>query len=273
MKSAQRLVDFPLEDKHVKEHIAFWSGLEAAGLVLDYAGGHAACSAAVVSGAALLTPLAPLAFFPAAFTAVGCGLSMYGVAQTKSTLDRGASYFDVTATEVLDGGGMNPKVYEQQKMLREAVKAKRGRELVEDVPCLSADQLLLPFQNMFSQSDLESCARLNSLTQRNVALPEWCASNGYALGVNSGHCSAAGRAPQRGAMVYTNTYLSNSLGYVGKSVKLKILERREVRNSKSKISPVVVVKVRRESGFFDAAKTKNEGWMLAGFLDPTQGCK
>jgi hypothetical protein len=273
MSSAQRLVDFPLEDKHPKEHIAFWAGLESAALVLDYAGGQAACTAAVVSGAALLTPLAPLAFFPAAFTAVGCGLSMYGVSQTKSTLERGASYFDVTATEVLDGSGMSPKAYEQQKMLREAVKAKKNKQLVDDVPCLSADQLLLPFQNMFSRSDLEACARMNSLTERHISLPQWCPSNGYALGVNSGHCSLPGRAPQNGAMVYSNTYLSSSLGYVGKSVKLKILERKEVRNSNSKVSPVVVVKVRRESGYFDAAKTKNEGWMLSGFLDSAQGCK
>jgi hypothetical protein len=83
----------------------------------------------------------------------------------------------------------------------------------------------------------------------------------------------AGRSPQTGAMVYSDTYLSQSIGYVGKSVKIKIIDRKEVKSTNAKISPVVIVKVRREGGFFDAAKTKNEGWMLSGFLDSAQGCK
>jgi hypothetical protein len=62
MSRAQRLVDFPLDDGYVHEHLRFWGAAHTAFGVLDAMNGPAICSEAVVG--AIVTPVVPIMIFP-----------------------------------------------------------------------------------------------------------------------------------------------------------------------------------------------------------------
>lgn len=268
MSSAQKLVEFPLEDKYVKEHLQFWGAVNFLGLLADYAAGPASCQAAVVSAGGLLTPLAPVAFVAAVGAAAFCGFSIVGVARSGTTLAEGQAVLSMPATAVFDASATDRQSWDVQRTIRDAVKAKADKADYMSAPCLRSSEIMQPVEGYFSRNDIEACARMNSLQARSFALPDWCQNNGFAAGVNTGFCAEIANAPQGGVYVFRDKYLSDGLGFVGAGVPLKVLDRQVLQGNNVQI---VVVKVQRKSGAFNREGAR-EGWLLSGFLKRSDQC-
>lgn len=115
--------------------------------------------------------------------------------------------------------------------------------------------------------DRSLCARMNSLTSTELPkIPSWCASNGFAKGANKGLCGRVKNAPSGGALAYGDRDFSKAAGYIGNDIEVSIQER-WVHSAGGQLA---VVKVERQSGFFDG--TAKVAWMLPGYLEKVE-CK
>ena len=262
MSRAEPITMFPLENKYIIEHLRFWGLLYSLSTLMDYVAGPASCATAASLSAGLLTPLAPVAFVGALGSGVLCGMSMYGVLTTNSTVKTSSSVFFVPGMELTSGSSPGRDEYQIQKTIYDAVIAKIDKSLVAKSQCKSAAAVMKPYARLFSQNDEEACGRLNSLSKPIGSLPSGCRPNPFAKGVNAGFCARVIHAPEGGTPVYSDRDFSRSVGFVGMGVELKIVER-YVHTTNSK---PIVVKARRNQGDFGVGGEK-EAWMLAGFLE------
>jgi hypothetical protein len=272
VRTAERLVTFPLADSHVVEHLRFWGAVRLGAALLDYAQGTATCPEAIIGIAVsfIFPPLAPAMFWPTAGAVAMCGLAIYGLTQLPDVTGHIAAPFLVSATEVLDAGSMTRETWETQKALRDAVQAKRSRQDTTSAPCPPADLVTKPFAQLFSRDDLEACARLTSIENRALALPGHCQHNGFALGVGAGFCAVVRRAGSGGAGVYRDRDFSRALGFAGNGTVLEVLERHVHRYAAQQL---VVLRVRRRAGSFDRGGAR-EAWILPGYLEATtEACR
>jgi hypothetical protein len=127
MSRAKPVLPYPLDDRYPREHLLFWGGANAAFAAMDAGGGALACQEAAVG--LIVSPVVPVLWFPTAFEAVICGLSIWGLptlsAEAAHQVTAGARVGDGAS---LDRSGTSRDSFEVLHTLHKAVLAKRDQQ-------------------------------------------------------------------------------------------------------------------------------------------------